>query len=85
MIAPRLHYRFSGHALEVMEARNVSPEAVGAAIREPDVVEPHQGRRRFVKGDLVVVVGPDGVIVTVLLRDRAEWTAKDCRARWSAQ
>ncbi|MFF0790214.1 DUF4258 domain-containing protein [Streptomyces spiralis] len=64
-------YRFTKHALAQMAKRDVSPEEVGEAIRRPDGTEPHQGRTRYVKGSLCVVVAADGAIVTVLLRGRA--------------
>lgn len=60
-----------------MRRRGVSPEAVGEAIRCPDVTEPHDGRRRYIKGSLVVVVAEDGAIVTVLLRSGATWDDLD--------
>ncbi len=79
--------RLTRHAREQMVARDVTPEEVGEAILRADVVEPSRGARRFVKGDLVVVVAPDArrrgryVVVTVLLRSAEDWTDEDVRRR----
>lgn len=76
--------RLTPHALDAMRRRRVEPEEVGAALREPDVTEPHDGSVRFVRGDLAVVVRlRDGVavVLSVLLRCRSSWTDADVRTR----
>jgi hypothetical protein len=76
--------KISAHGWRAMAARDVSPEEVVEILRRPEVVEPHDGRRRFVgKGLAVVVAGDDlsPVVVTVLLRERRQWTSADARAR----
>jgi hypothetical protein len=71
----------SRHALAHMEARGVTWAEVVETCQRPHVVEPHQGRRRFVRDGLAVVVAEDGTVVTVLLRASAQWTDGDARAR----
>lgn len=78
----RLH--ITRHAWQAMKDRNVTPEQVVAVLRDPAVTEPHMGRRRFVKGDLAVVVDDDGVllrVVTVLWRRGQQWTSESMAAR----
>ncbi len=74
------------HARRVMAERDVEPEEIAEALRRPDVSEPHEGRRRFTRGPLSVVVaesadGRRAVVVTVLLRRRASWSDADARNR----
>lgn len=73
--------RFTHHALTVMKRRDISPEEVANALADPQIVEPHQGKRRFVRDGLAVVVAPDLAIVTILLRSSVQWTDADARAR----
>lgn len=78
---------FTTHALRAMAAREVEVEDVVDAILRPDVVEPHEGRVRYVKDGIAYVVAPlDGkrdrpVLVTVLLRTGRQWTDADARTR----
>lgn len=77
--------RLTRHALDVMRSRDVEPEEVADVLRTPEIVEPHKGDRRFVRGPLAVVVRDlaDGtaLVLTVLLRSGARWTDADARAR----
>lgn len=68
------------HARDKMRARKVSFDDVVDAIRNPDITEPHKGKTRFVKGDLVVVCDTREnkyVVVTILLREQNTWTDHD--------
>lgn len=57
------------HAVERCQLMGVTPAEVRAAVRNPEVVYPGEGGRRFhVAGLLAVVVAADGVVVTVLPR-----------------
>ena len=76
----------SAHARRVMAAREVEPEDLADALAAPDLTEPHEGRRRFIRGPLAVVVeesadGRRALVVTVLLRRRSTWTDSDARTR----
>lgn len=76
--------KISAHGWAAMEKRDVSPEEVVAILRRPEVVETHEGKRRFVgEGLALVVAGTDDrpVLVTVLLRERRQWTSADARNR----
>ncbi|MGX4690750.1 DUF4258 domain-containing protein [Streptomyces sp. JNUCC 63] len=76
-----LTLRITPHFLDVIARRDISPAEVADCLRRPDIVEPHDGRRRFVRGRIAVVVAADGALVTALLRDRAHWTDADARNR----
>lgn len=72
------------HARTAMRDRDVRPEEVIAVLREPEIVEQHEGRERYVRRGLVAVVAWDGavpVLVTVLLREGRQWTDGDARRR----
>ncbi|WP_181804615.1 DUF4258 domain-containing protein [Streptomyces shenzhenensis] len=73
--------RVTSRAWDAMKRRDVAPEDLADVLRAPDVAESHNGRTRFVRGPLAVVVAvdPDGapVVVTVLLRSRAQWGDDD--------
>lgn len=73
----------SKHALTTMVARGVTWPEVVEAYRNPQVVEPHKGQRRYVRDGIAVVVAPDGAVVTVLLRSSAQWDDDDARGRGS--
>lgn len=79
--------KFSRHARETMAARNVSPARAVEILRRPQVVEPHGGARRYVRDGVVVVVAPgdrnpdDLVVLTVLLRERSNWTSSQMARR----
>lgn len=76
--------KVTGHARTAMRDRDVRPEEVIAVLREPEVVEAHEGRERYVRRGLVAVVaweGPVPVLVTVLLREGRQWTDSDARRR----
>lgn len=77
--------RLSGHARDAMRRRDVWPEEVARVLVAPDVVTADgAGRRRYVAGDLAVVVADEDsgpLVVTVLLRSRSRWTDEDCRRR----
>jgi hypothetical protein len=66
------------HARDNMEEREVTIAELAAVLKSPDLIEPHKGRRRFVKGDLVAVIADDRtgpVLVTVLWRRPDRWTS----------
>lgn len=72
------------HARVTMRDRDVRPEEVLAVLQSPQVVEQHQGRERYVRGDLVAVIAWEGdrpVLVTVLWRKRDQWTSAAMRSR----
>lgn len=72
------------HAIRVMAERGVEIEEVVEILRFPSVVEPHDGKRRFVGNGLALVIAGDDeepVLVTVLLRERRQWTNEDARRR----
>ena len=72
----------STHALEVMERRGVAWGEVVETCEQASIIEPpHEGRRRFHRGALCVVVAEDGTVVTVLLRESRQWTDEDVRRR----
>jgi hypothetical protein len=78
--------KITRHAREQMHAREVSFAEVVSALAEPDVVEPHKGARRFVRGELVLVVIEDEatdrpVLITVLWRRPERWTSAQMRGR----
>lgn len=80
--------RLTAHAQRVMCERGVSFSEVEKAVSRPQIVEPHEGRRRFIRGDLVVVVaddrrpgGSDLFVVTVLWRKLDRWTSDQMKAR----
>lgn len=79
-----LGLRLTNHAREVMKRRNISWDELVEVIERPDIIEPHQGKKRYVKGKLCVVVAPSlhgKVIVTILLRDQNQWSDEDVRKR----
>jgi len=74
----------SAHARRAMAERNVTPQQVLDALRYPEITEPHLGRRRYVRGDVAVVVDDRGgrhVVVTVLWRRGDQWTSETMAAR----
>lgn len=74
----------TAHARDVQKRRGIPWDAVAKALREPHVIEPHQGRWRVVRGPLAVVVADlakeSPVVVTLLLRG-VEETWNDDMAR----
>lgn len=81
--------RISRHAWDKMGERGVTAQQVADGLRFPDIIEPDadRSRRRYVKGELVFVVGRDwsdpeiAVLVTVLWRKREQWTSDQMRNR----
>ena len=76
--------RITRHAVRAMGERGVEIEEVAEILKRPSIVEPHDGKRRFVGNGLALVIaGPDEapVLVTVLLRERRQWTDEDARRR----
>lgn len=71
---------FSRHARESMAARRVTFAEVKDVIRNYEIGEPHDGARRYVKGDLVAVVRewPNAkMVLTVLWRRPEQWTSEE--------
>lgn len=68
-----------------MAARGVSWGEVVTAVTHAEVSEPHQGKTRYHRGSLCVVVAPDGTVVTVLLRSTDQWTNDDARRRLNSR
>lgn len=76
--------KLTGHARKAMLERGVSIADLAGVLSRPEIVEPHEGRRRFVKGDLVAVIADDAtgpVLVTVLWRRPDRWTSGEMRRR----
>lgn len=77
--------RLTRHAREVMAARGVTFDEIAEVLARPEIVEPHQGKRRFVRDGVVVVVAEghrgEKVVVTVLFRRSEQWTSEDMRRR----
>lgn len=74
----------TAHARRAMKERGVSIKDLAEVLTKPEIVEPHQGRRRFVKGELVAVIADDEtgpVLITVLWRRPDRWTSKDMSRR----
>lgn len=75
----------TAHFMWAMEKRGVQWSEVATALRSPHVTEPHQGKWRYVRGSLVVVVadvnGPRPALVTCLLRHRQQWNDSDMKTR----
>jgi hypothetical protein len=73
--------RLSAHALDAMARRGVEVEDLVDALLRPEVVEPNDGRVRFVRDGMAYVVAPGPVLVTVLLRERRQWSDGDALER----
>lgn len=75
----------TAHMVRVMGERGVQWSEVATALSSPHVVEAHQGRWRYVRGDLVVVVaGLEScrpALVTVLWRRGHQWRSGEMRQR----
>lgn len=80
------------HFLEKREARGVSWSDVRDILKNPSVVEVHNSKYRYVKGDLAIVVAfpqpyskirpgqiENPVLVTILLRVQEKWSDEDVR------
>ena len=78
--------RITRHAVRAMAERGVEVEDLVGALRSPVVIEPHEGKRRFVgaNGLVAVIAGPDEwpVLVTVLLRRREQWDDDDAHGHF---
>lgn len=78
---------FTQHSRNMMRARDITPQQVFDIMLDPEIIENQEGRLRFVRRGLVVVLGSkkhrhnNWPIVTVLLRERKQWTDKDVRER----
>lgn len=72
----------SAHALKVMAARGVMWGEVVSTVSRAEVIDHHDGRSRYFRGALCVVVADaDSTVVTVLLRASHQWTDADARRR----
>jgi arginyl-tRNA synthetase len=74
----------SVHFLAKREARGVDWQTVRLALEKPSVVEQNgDGRARYVRGDIAIVVQGYStdrpVLITVLLRQQDQWTDEDVR------
>lgn len=70
--------KVTAHARKNMEEREVTIAELAAVLKSPEIIEPHKGRRRFVKGDIVAVIATDTtgpVLITVLWRHADRWTS----------
>ena len=78
--------RISRHAVTQMAERLVEIEDLADVLQHPAIVEPHDGKRRFVgrSGLVAVVAGDDEnpVVVTVLLRGADPWDDDEARRRF---
>lgn len=63
-----------------MDARAVTWGEVVSTVTHAEVTDEHEGRKRFFRRDLCVVVAGE-VVVTVLMRSSARWTDRDVRGR----
>ena len=74
---------WTAHARQVVQARGFRVEDVDAALAAPEVTRQDGPCRLFSRGHITVVTddsGPEIVVVTVLLRDYAEWDNAKARA-----
>lgn len=73
----------TNHSLQKMKDRAITWAEVVDIVERPEVVygPDYQGRRILQKGDLSVVVGRDGAVVTVLLRSEEQWTDEEAKSR----
>jgi hypothetical protein len=71
------------HVREQMDVRDVTWGEIVDCVDHSEVIygPDHRGRKIYQKGELGVVVGNDGAIVTVLLRERQQWTDEQMRER----
>lgn len=71
------------HVLEKLDARDVTWAEIVDVVDHPEVVygPDYRGKKIHQKGDLSVVVAPDGAVLTVLLRDKEQWTDEQAIAR----
>lgn len=73
------------HARQVMKRRAITFETIVSIVRDPSIIEPHDGKKRYVRDDLCVVIATDKrgfkVVVTILLRVQDQWTDADVRSR----
>lgn len=79
--------KITKHAFSVMAKRDIDADDIADALRRPEVVEEHEGKLRFTKNGVCVVVAEENgaaTVVTVLLRERDQWTDADCRGRHTA-
>lgn len=79
-----LRIGLTDHARAAMKNRKVSFDQLVDIIKTPDIIEPHKGNERYVKGDLCVVVARQGsrrIVITILLRHQDKWTDDDVANR----
>lgn len=71
------------HLVQRLKDRNITWAEVVEVIDRPDVTfgPDEKGYMVLQKGDLGVVVSRQGGVITVLLRDAAQWTDEDVRRR----
>lgn len=71
------------HALENMKARDVTWAEIVDVVNNPTVVygPDYRGRKNVQKGDLCVVLGEDGGVITVLLATEGNWNNDQARGR----
>lgn len=71
------------HLLEKLDAREVTWGEIVEVVEHPEVVygPDYRGKKIHQKGDLSVVVAPDGAVLTVLLRDEKQWNDEQARER----
>lgn len=66
-----------------MRERDVTWGEIVDTVNKPETVygPDERGRKIHQRGQLAVVVGRDGAVVTVLLRQGEQWTNEDAKAR----
>lgn len=71
------------HLMKRLKDRNITWAEIVEILDSPENVygPDFQGRKVMQKGDLSIVVGPQGAVITVLLRQEDQWNDEAMRNR----